>query len=616
MNRVSREILNELVLHLSAKKTQDKVTKYIDTRIKASQIKDDENGDLTSLDLSGLNAHFKGGRYQPEVVLSECIGNLKHLTFLSLHDCIIHGNMPRALGELLLLEKLDISKNMLTDEIPDEIGRCVCLTQLNLMDNQFTCVPSNIGNLEKLLHLNLSTNRIRTLPDEIRSCMNLQALYVANNQLTHLPDGVSILVNLNHLDISNNHFTSTIPLCIERLTNLHSLLLGNNDFEGTLPAQSLTRCMQLRHFDVSGNSRLYGFLPVLPVNCDINAKNTGLSLVTVRTYKLKKDFCYIDYISVISFVTIGYADLITDALSIAVLFSIGQSESAWLNLSFIFLETVIAIYVSEKTLIQMFLTITQLGIFVEGYMSIMQGVQTQGFVASKKLDAVSRSMPSMVLQLYTLLDTLDEITDDTLYLLAISVVLSALGSAATLSQLHPKSTSNIFALSYVAINLYYICEVVVRISSLAMMFVSLKYYASIPVGLEFLFRMYKSSSQVQGLLDIDYSMTMLWMGSDDAMHQHDLWLVGSLVTFFEVFVFTFVVNFASTHELDVMRDRDVTKIITSLTWVALGLKILLHYFIGTLPHPANYYQDDENDVDNVDVEADMVISKLHKTVPR
>ena len=74
MNRVSREILNELVLHLSAKKTQDKVTKYIDTRIKASQIKDDENGDLTSLDLSGLNAHFKGGRYQPEVVLSECIG--------------------------------------------------------------------------------------------------------------------------------------------------------------------------------------------------------------------------------------------------------------------------------------------------------------------------------------------------------------------------------------------------------------------------------------------------------------------------------------------------------------------------------------------------------------
>ena len=228
-------------------------------------------------------------------------------------------------------------------------------------------------------------------------------------------------------------------------------------------------------------------------------------------------------------------------------------------------------------------------------------------MASKKLEAVCRSMPSMILQLYTLLSTLDIIDGENLYLLAISVVLAAVGSSATLSQLHPKIPPNIFAISYLAIHLYYICEVIVRISSLAMIFISIKYYASIPVGFEFLFRLYKFSSDWQRLLHVDYSALILWMGSDDSMHQHDLWLIGTVITLLEVFVFTFVINFADTNDLNVMRDRDVTNVITCLTWTSFVLKILLHYLIRTLPNQNYNVQEDSA------LEGDAVTtSKLHE----
>mgnify|MGYP000272568735 CR=1 FL=1 len=56
MNRDNREVLSQLVYYLSAKKTDDKVTKYIDTRIKTNRIVDDDNGDITYLDLNELNS--------------------------------------------------------------------------------------------------------------------------------------------------------------------------------------------------------------------------------------------------------------------------------------------------------------------------------------------------------------------------------------------------------------------------------------------------------------------------------------------------------------------------------------------------------------------------------
>ena len=310
MNRANRGILDELVYHLSAKKKDDKAKKYIDARVKTNRIVDDENGDLTYLDLSELNAHFKGAKYQPEIIIRDCIGNLQQLTFLSLRDCLIHGCIPNSIGNLVHVEKLDMSKNMLADEIPEEIGRCTCLSQLNLMENQLTRVPASVGNLNMLTQLNLSTNNIDKLPDEIGSCKSLVALYLADNQLTHLPTSISMLVNLNNLDVSKNRFISTIPNCIEKLLNINTLLLAFNDFQGILPSAYLSKCSQLRYLDVSNNTRLVGYLPTLPVDCVVRANGTGLSLVSVRTYKLKKDFCYIDYISVMSYVASKYTNAV------------------------------------------------------------------------------------------------------------------------------------------------------------------------------------------------------------------------------------------------------------------------------------------------------------------
>ena len=100
----------------------------------------------------------------------------------------------------------------------------------------------------------------------------------------------------------------------------------------------------------------------------------------VCTYSYISSALLIDFLILLANMKliVGYADLITDALSISALFSIGEAEAAWVNVSFISLETLIAVYVSEKTPVQILLTITHLGVMVEGYVSITTGIQTQG----------------------------------------------------------------------------------------------------------------------------------------------------------------------------------------------------------------------------------------------
>ncbi|XP_042415476.1 receptor-like protein EIX1 [Zingiber officinale] len=91
---------------------------------------------------------------------------------------------------LYLVKSIDLSKNDLTDEIPEELGHLVELNTLNLSRNHFKGkIPDSIGRMSSLETLDLSFN----------------------NLSGDIPQGLSQLNALNHLNLSYNNLSGNIP---------------------------------------------------------------------------------------------------------------------------------------------------------------------------------------------------------------------------------------------------------------------------------------------------------------------------------------------------------------------------------------------------------------------
>jgi hypothetical protein len=91
------------------------------------------------------------------------IGLLTMLTSLGTHSSFTHealtGTIPSTIGNLVLLNFLDLSNNKLIGSIPSTMGKLTQLTQLYLNDNGLGgTIPSSIGSLTRLTSLNVYNN--------------------------------------------------------------------------------------------------------------------------------------------------------------------------------------------------------------------------------------------------------------------------------------------------------------------------------------------------------------------------------------------------------------------------------------------------------------------------
>lgn len=88
--------------------------------------------------------------------------NISSLDHLGLMDASLTGDLPSDLCRRLpRLQKLFLSSNMLSGEIPRTISECSELQQLLLMGNNFVgTIPGEVGNLQLLKGLDLGHNTL------------------------------------------------------------------------------------------------------------------------------------------------------------------------------------------------------------------------------------------------------------------------------------------------------------------------------------------------------------------------------------------------------------------------------------------------------------------------
>ncbi|KAL6646831.1 hypothetical protein ACP70R_015525 [Stipagrostis hirtigluma subsp. patula] len=94
-------------------------------------------------------------------VLSPRIGELQHLTVLSLAGNRITGSIPEQFGNLSSLTSLDLEDNLLVGKIPASLGKLSKLQLLILSQNNLDgSIPDSIANISTLTDIRLAYNNL------------------------------------------------------------------------------------------------------------------------------------------------------------------------------------------------------------------------------------------------------------------------------------------------------------------------------------------------------------------------------------------------------------------------------------------------------------------------
>jgi Leucine-rich repeat (LRR) protein len=169
-----------------------------------------------------------------------CAKQTCRITHVFLDGYALSGRIPKEIGNLLVLEDLDLDSNALTGSIPSEVGNCVALTSLSLDKNSLSgSIPGEIGNLVLLNSLSLYTNELTgNIPGEIGNLVKLEDLVLDGNSLTgSIPSEIGNLVMLENLYLFNNALSGSIPSDIGNLLALRILSLYDNALTGEIPSE-------------------------------------------------------------------------------------------------------------------------------------------------------------------------------------------------------------------------------------------------------------------------------------------------------------------------------------------------------------------------------------------
>ena len=263
-----------------------------------------------------------------------------------------------------------------------------------------------------------------------------------------------------------------------------------------------------------------------------------------------------------------------------------------INIAFLLFNIGVAVGLEEGTWVESWdkklSIILQLSQLTEAWeiLTSTEGMQTPGFVQGKKVDAIFRSVPSVVLQMYGLLVTLDSLGTTGIFTITLSIVSGITGAAITLGTIAPKSGQGLFSLAFAIHFCYYVCELAVRLISMSLLFVSIGPIAFAVLVADFLSRyLIVQGRDGNPLLSFSFDTFMkalLQWGSDaiDGPTSNSV-LLWSSITSATLFISLCLFNLYATPSLIGLRAAYGGQVVTGLTALAC-VALLFKYLLGLL----------------------------------
>lgn len=164
--------------------------------------------ELKTLSVNLSVNQLSGGNLQTAVL--EC---LRLTDFEAAYNQIDESIGP-AIGDLVMLQHLDLSGNKLSGSLPNQLGNLQNMKWMHLGGNNLTGeIPTQLGQMASLAVLNLSHNAlVGTIPASLSNAKSFEILLVDHNKLSgEIPLAFSTLSNLVQLDVSFNNLSGHIP---------------------------------------------------------------------------------------------------------------------------------------------------------------------------------------------------------------------------------------------------------------------------------------------------------------------------------------------------------------------------------------------------------------------
>jgi LRR receptor-like serine/threonine-protein kinase FLS2 len=199
----------------------------------------------------------------PELNIFSSLSNLAHLRVLDLSNNLLNDILPSSIGNLSAsLQSLEVSNCNIKGIIPIEIGNLSNLMDLSLGINELVGpIPTTVGRLHKLQALFLDDNRLEgPIPSELCHLENLYEMHFSGNELSGpIPTWLNNLTFLRYLYLDSNQLTSVIPLSLWGLTYILEVNLSSNSLSGPLSLE-IGNMKVLRKLELSRN-QLSGHIP-------------------------------------------------------------------------------------------------------------------------------------------------------------------------------------------------------------------------------------------------------------------------------------------------------------------------------------------------------------------
>uniref|UniRef100_A0ACD5YNR6 Uncharacterized protein n=1 Tax=Avena sativa TaxID=4498 RepID=A0ACD5YNR6_AVESA len=219
-----------------------------------------------------LTTLFIGHNFKHEIIPEDdTIDGFENLHVLGIDGCNLLGKIPLWISKLASLEVLILSNNQLVGSIPAWIQTLRKLLYLDISSNNITgVIPTILLDMPMLKSQKTEAHldpRVFELPVYISPSLQYRVpiafpkvLDLSNNKLTgEIPMDIGQLKALLSLNLSFNSLTGQIPQSICDLTGLQVLDMSSNDLTGAIPA-ALNSLHFLSAFNISYND-LEGPIP-------------------------------------------------------------------------------------------------------------------------------------------------------------------------------------------------------------------------------------------------------------------------------------------------------------------------------------------------------------------